>query len=1443
MSRSSAMAVLTLVLTLGTSTAWAANYGFFEKGSGSCAENYVYYVQFGYNGTNYAHHGNRATTLDENPKDLGVVTTDIYLDNYNAWCWGSSRYLYISGQNKVNDGSYGGSYEVWSADYGSNADKDKKIEVAPNKLLFDISEMVVGNYEFKYRLDVKGYEGNCNSCAMTDKIIKFTLPGFSSESQDASIGSIKQGNNTSKKITFTHYGTAPTTGNCVRTGKDKDLFSVTSIDNTGVTVEFTAGAATPLGEKRATLTITDSYGKTHTINLTANVRSATDPVVKIAAEPVVERGPKATLSGYLQKNGCDFSIKEYGFVYGASANPTISNNVVKITSETSLPAGGAPFTRTFSASDAGTALAAGTTYHYRAYVKSEGSDVYYYSDDDTFTIPTAADVACKFSVGDTIYYTIDNTQPEDPCELRFHTLANAIADAKKTHTGTGGETIPKWIDNSNYNKVQKPIIFEVAPGTYGNEDNSTRVDLSNINGYEASYSAPSYAPTSRLIIRAQDPTDKPTFKGGLGMLRSRYITLKNLIITRESSESGHKGSAVEFGYYIDDSNEPNVVTPGVFSNTNIELIGCEIDATAFNCVHAVGCNGLKFEECIFNLEGSGSGDNDKFWGASVKLMGCKSVQFTRNSLRGSHSTTLWLQSVQDALVMNNVFWNDNMFDSNVAFIRPMVFAKSGSPAEVKNVAIYYNTFYLADHASSGYKVDFLRFGGPSTTNTDSQAGRETSYKENLIQFKWNNCYSYDDLIYQRNSNTDAFLDKDLTEGTYKDNYAFNNFWSKCSSDSPSDESAHSGLSFGPDDKHIDVESQVCKSTADDPDELVLNGSKLNIGARPSSDISNLGIANTVFADRNSALIRSEAGGDWSYGAFQQAPIAEVDTIIWAGGKSGAWDLRSNWTNKYGKKLNCASFFSRNLHVIIPNAKDLENIPEIPSWSDTGTRGTYPAEYVAAALGMQPFEKTSQFARGITIEAGGAIIGVENLKEGSALHYHHGRNSLTALRKQWILVGGVIKNFRNEGEPSVISNDFYIADHLPHVYMQHFERSGDDIVPGTPFTSLSETVDPISAFGIYIPDQYGPYKLPAKIYYQYYDNDPSKLSDGDAPKTFNFEGRFANEDAMPTYSLTTQNTWYFVNNSYPANLNVAKLLDRKSSDGLKAKVYSYKYKSWDDVDASSVEANAVYVTPNSGFVLYSNSKNNVSVTTVHDDYGQKGGSTNYVDYLDVKRAYANTYLKLRVQNTVDGTASMVNVRYNAENLNKAFSYNESTPEIYIPSGDAKYSTYGIDDEATVIPLSLRNKQSKNLNVQFTLAASDGFESIVLEDRVEGKTYDLTDGDAPYFNGIAPGDCAGRFYLILNYADEQHDVPTSVDDVNSTTAGSGIDVYAIGHRLTVSVSQDLNIEKIMLFDMAGRAYSVPVTGAKISQTVLGVENGVYTVKVITDKMTRTEKVILK
>ena len=1129
-------------------------------------------------------------------------------------------------------------------------------------------------------------------------------------------------------------------------------------------------------------------------------------------------------------------------MYATTSNPTISNNVVKITSETSLPAGGAPFTRTFSASDAGTALAAGTTYHYRAYVKSEGSGEYYYSDDDTFKIPAAADVACKFSVGDTIYYTIDNTQPEDPCELRFHTLANAIADAKKTHTGTGGETIPKWIDNSNYNKVQKPIIFEVAPGTYGNEDNSTRVDLSNINGYAASYSAPSYAPTSRLIIRAQDPTDKPIFKGGLDMLRSRYITLKNLIITRETSTSDHSGSAVEFGYY-GDGNAPNIQTPGVFSNTNIELIGCEIDATAFNCVHAVGCNGLKFEECVFDLEGVSTEENDMYWGASVKLMCCNSVQFTRNSLRGSHSTTLWLQSVQDALVMNNVFWNDNLFSNNVAFVRPMVFATDGTPHQVSNIAIYYNTFYLADHASSAYKVDFLRFGGPSTTNTSSQAGRETSYKEDVIQFKWNNCYSYDDKIYQRNEDATAFLGKNLTTGTHKANYAYNNFWSKCSLDDPTNENAHSGLYFGPDDKHIDVESQVCKSTADDPDELVLNGSKLNIGARPSSDISNLGIANTVFADRNNALIRSEAGGDWSYGAFQQAPIAEVDTIIWAGGKSGAWDLRSNWTNKYGKKLNCASFFSRNLHVIIPNAKDLENIPEIPSWSDTGTRGTYPAEYVAAALGMQPFEKTSQFARGITIEAGGAIIGVENLKEGSTLHYHHGRNSLTALRKQWILVGGVIKNFRNEGEPSVISNDFYIADHLPHVYMQHFERSGDDIVPGTPFTSLSETVDPISAFGIYIPDQYGPYKLPAKIYYQYYDNDPSKLTDGDAPKTFNFEGRFANEDAMPTYSLTTKDTWYFVNNSYPANLNVAKLLDRKSSDGLQAKVYSYKYKSWDDVDASSVEANAVYVTPNNGFVLYSNTTSNVSVTTTHDDYGKKGGSTNYIDYLDLKRAYANTYLKLRVQNTVDGTASMVNVRYNAENLNKAFSYNESTPEIYIPSGDAKYSTYGIDDEATVIPLSLRNKQSKNLNVQFTLAASDGFESIVLEDRVEGKTYDLTDGDAPYFNGIAPGDCAGRFYLILNYADEQHDVPTSVDDVNSTTAGSGIDIYAIGHRLTVSVSQDLNIEKIMLFDMAGRAYSVPVTGAKISQTVLGVENGVYTVKVIADKMTRTEKVILK
>lgn len=1258
-------------------------------------------------------------------------------------------------------------------------------------------------------------------------VANFSVPGF--VASDYSFGDKEKGTTTSYNYTFNSYGWTP--AKVSLSGDESITFSDGTQSEKNVTITSDRGtitlkfAPTSVGSKSATLTLKGTHGgKTYTkkVTITGKVVPDDATTVLIAGDAKTYAGPEVELYGYLKYAGCDNTLLKRGFFFceGSSCTPTDGSMKAEISGGTTLKAK-ETFSKRFSAADDGTDLKSSTTYCYKSYVYSEAEKKYILST-ETGKFTTPAD--CLYNIGDTIYYTLDNTQEPNACELRFQTLSAIAADMKKTHKNLDGVAQAAWWNSTN-NMLTKPVVIEVVNSTYGDPDNSARDEsLENLNTTSMSGYVPSPTKTNYgLIIRSKTAGVKPVFKGGLSLVKARNITLKGLMITRDyTSSSNHEFSAVELGY--DDDATVNNVAPGTFVNADIAFVDCEIDASAFSCIHAAACGGLKFDQCVFDMKGAGTTDNDKNWGASVKLIGCKNVQFTRNSLKGSHATSLWLQHTQNTLVMNNVFWNDNLFTSNVAFVRPVVY---GSTHNVQNIGVYYNTFYLADHAAAAYNVDFLRFGG------EAQTGNASYYKADKIHFKWNNCYSYDDMIKARNNDATAFQGVTLTTG----NYDGNNFWSKGDA-SPNDASTTSLLSFGTTTKHINVEELVCQSSATDPDELVLKGSLLNIGAKPSTDISGLGVATDVNSDRFHDVIRSEAGGDWSYGAFQQATIAEIDTIVWVGGKSTAWDDRANWTTTSGKKINCANTFSENLHVIIPDAEGVKNIPYLIEWT-SGSRGEYPDEYVAAGMGVggNGYAQTSQFAKTMTIQEGGAIKGVENLFGDGTLRYEMADNRFTAIRSEWILVGGVIKPVDGSGNVGdVTSGDFYIAGHLPHVYMQHFKLDDkSSIVPGIPFTSLSEKVDANTAFGIYIPDQYGDYKLPAELYYSYISPDPSKVNDGKANKTYTFKGRFANEESLPSYSIsaTGLTNCVFVNNSYPANLDAKALLSDNSSMGLQAKVYNYKGKSWEDVDPDEEDVEYV-VKPNNGFVLYATSTGTVNTTAAEF----VNGSTNYL-----KSVSATTSLKLKVSNTVDNTSSTLSVKYEGTSLPKAFSYNESTPEIYVPDGSDMYSTYGIDDLTKVIPLSIRNQQSKSLSVKFELTKMNGFESVILEDRLNGVNYDLLEDGAAYCSGIAPGDCSGRFYLNINYADDE---PTAVDETEADANGGngGIDVYSLGgDKVIVSSADGIMLEKALVTDMSGRTTLVSLSDAHYNVISLDGMQGVYIIRAVGDIASRTEKVIVK
>ncbi len=1274
------------------------------------------------------------------------------------------------------------------------------------------------------------------------------------------------------RLTVGGSTTLGTTGGTVKIGSGSASSSVEEIENYSTSTTFTATPAygyvfdgwydnssatgTPLStEKTYTVSFNSPTSSDQTVYAIFTYRS--EPTLLLADSAKIYEGPKVVLSAYLKNWACDQTLTKRGFILCKTndCTPTVTGSASDLkweVTKASLEKSEMIVSDPISDLNASTKLEKETNYRYRAYVYSGIKNQYYYSETGTFRTREA----CHYAIGDTVYYTLDCNQPADRCELRFQTIGD-IVDDMKSEDGVHDQ----WLVDDF---LTKPIVINVVSGNYGDiaNDEDREEKLKNIN--TSNGFSPTKAPSFRLIIRGQRDEENhvPVFKGGFNLLGSRYITFEDVKITRETDDASHSGSAVELGYYTNDG-EANSRTVGCITNSGLIFKNCEIDATGFNCIHALGCDGILFENCIFTMEKStftpGSDDekNNRDWGASIKLMNCKNIKFVRNSIKGSHSTTLWLQHVQNMLIMNNVFWNSNEYTTNVAVIRPMMFGLD-SDAEwlahkVTNLAIYYNTFFLAnrDGSSNAQKLDFLRFGGPSDAYHSSQAGHKTYYDISNIEFRWNNCYSYDANIVNRNDNDEAF--QGYTDDDQEATFKLNNFWSIAVADDPDNPSHESGFAFGSDTKHVNVKDLLCQTTATNPEGLIvkgeITGSGLNFGEKPDEDKSGLSYANNTYSDRLHSLVRPDASSSdkWTLGAYQQSAEKNVDVIIWTGEANSDWDNRNNWKTSDNEQLNCMHNLAANLTVVIPDASKVKNLPNIPAWNDPTradeTTGPYYSEKVEAGryVIMEGMPATTKFAEFLDIKNGGALKGVENLNDGT-MRYGEVTNIAVLGRSQWILVGTVVKKF-NDGQSgstgtvrNTKSKDYYIENHEPHVYMQHYRQSDKDILPDVPFTSLDTEVLAQTAFGVNIPDQYGPSKLKAKWYYRK-SSDKSLQEDGDKPKTFTFTGHFVNESGLTTYTLTTSAsldnpTFNFVNNTYPANLDLTALVAANS--GLKAKYYDYVNGAWVDVTGS--EVTHILIKPQSGFVLYSTSLSSVTPAVSH----YVGGST-VIDYN--KRASADSHLKLSVINSSNLNSNALNIMYGTESLPKAFSHVLTVPEIYVPGeGDNMYSTFGIDDYSSCIPLGIRNKQDSKITIQFVLDENSGFESVVLEDRMNSTSYNLTDGEKPYFDKIVPGDCLGRFYLNINYAGEDEpDVPTSADGADGNSGNIGI--YATGNTITVSAPNDMTLQQILVSDMAGRTYTLKPESANYSAHTLGISGGVYVITAVADKATETKKVIIK
>lgn len=1042
------------------------------------------------------------------------------------------------------------------------------------------------------------------------------------------------------------------------------------------------------------------------------------------------------------------------------------------------------------------------------------------------------DLDCDYVVNDTVRYTVDanlGIEYEDPCQLTFGSLENAIKHLKST---------PKFIKGGS---LVYPVVMEVAYSktTYtgtrtagvsgGGEQsqNSMAIIIDNINQMDAS---------RPLIIRAANPKAAPWVQHVI-IRNSRNITLDGLFLVSDVTGI-RKDNAIEFDINVSDW---DIIPTGAVKDANIVVKNSTIGSSGFTGLHASGYDGITFINNNFEAVFDGSDANSVTWGASAKFIRCKNIQFLRNNFRGDHATLVWLQECTDALFMNNVFWNTNKYQGRCAAIR--LISQFGFP--VDNMAFYYNTLYLADSEINSYKYDFLHFG----QQHESVGSYPDSYTN--IEFMYNNAYSYDTDIPGRNTDAEAFYGIDVR--TKYPNFCQNNFWSEYDqilweTKYSNSSNWHSKFSFGCNQDMINVKDQLCGTTATGPASLIVRGNDLNLGVRPSGDLAeHLGATKGHDHDRYNSE-RPADGKEWTLGAYQMGEEKETDVIIWQGVASSDWDDRNNWIDKEGRRLNCLNLLSTELTAIIPAefshqyttpAEGIRNWPKIPQKFDEGRTNMDYGEHVSAGLGMAKEEsEITQYVKHIVMEYGAAIEGVERLVENAGekeevRRYDDVVYGFDVEREQWVLVGTVVKKADPEAEDGsgyrdVVSGDYYIHNHEPHVYMHKAYINGEGQADwGSPFPDLTIPVPSNEVFAIKVADQYGPNKLPAKRYYR--KGTEEQQASGSKPWSYTFDGRFVNESAMPSYTGLTVGEPVLLNNSYPMNISAQAVEDKWGS----VLLYDYVNKSFGNIVGDAV------IKPQHGFVIEPNAS-----TIYFTPDMVVGGDTKSRSVAEQAALYV---LKLSKANSTTGEASTLHIAYNEYkdmtapamlDTRKVWSYNTSTPDVYAIMHDAAYQRLFVNSSVATIPLGIKLQEA--MPVAFSKVQSEGFVQMTLVDMLTGKAYNLLGNDKIVTEELPAGVTEGRFFLNIEIEGEVVDdeVTTDVEE----DAAASIQIYTSDDNEICVITDGTDLQTIYVSSMAGRTQAYEVSGA-YARLRLPVAQGVYLVQVIAENATRSEKVVLK
>ena len=1205
-------------------------------------------------------------------------------------------------------------------------------------------------------------------------------------------------------------------------------------------------------------------------------------IILLAEDAVKDNKDNWTLSAYLEATNCektDETITEYGFfLCGTETNggcvPTSLSHNINIKKEGTLLKG-AHFTGVVNASDV-----VSDWYGYRSYVKFSDDSYQLSSETRYFT-------DCNTVFGDTIYVTIDNTlTANSKCDFRFKSFDDAWATLKTHKTICTVENVT--IGNQTQEKITlvKPVVMQVVPNLQEPYKGTEAVGITGGDIHTAKalfFRNINMNGGKELVVRSINKTGKRATLQHIAIRRSKNITLDYINITGTSKDLATADNALDIdngeGTGPNNSNPEglskswNCATQGGMTNANINIKNCYIESHGFTCIHISAYDGVTLEnneiKAMFDFEKASTNDanNTALWGASAKFLNSENIKFVRNNFTGMHATSILIQGSQKVLIYDNVFWHENAVKSSantVAIIRLMSFNGDDEKGcsinhPVQNIGIYYNTMFLKDNdKGKGYYhyFDFFRVG----SNRAETVNFTGNYYPGTIEFDYNNCYSYDLDVYGKNytgskeytaNNNTKYL-QTMSESDWCGSFKYNNFWSAYEEEKATPKPTQSAFTLGSGcstnsgkNTFTNVKNLVCKTAAEEPGSLVIKGDGLNIGAYIKTDESGLLTSDMQMIDRLGNArpydpSHTEGAGKYTVGAYQQSLGNELSKIIWNGNVSTDWDNRNNWYKPNGQLVTCVDILTEDLEVVIPAPNTtkypvpeggvlqypkLPNIVEETDFSTTRAT-TWFGEEVTAGKGQ--VSKPTQIANSITMEYGAALIGVEQLaKEGKTERYNQASTELIVPRSKWILVGPIIRPFDSKGQArDMVSGDYFIEKQEPHVWMHEATMNSTSVAWKNPFPDLNVVVPANKVFAIQIADMYGTgFMLPAEVY----NKIKGTNYDGTKPIQYTFTGRFTNEGALPTYTLTAKQP-ALLNNSYPANINVATL---KAKKGGTIQTYNYASKSFGEVSEGLIIAQH-------GFVYTSEATSlEIPLEAFETSNTEHRSGLEILAKASVKVSNEKAQASSTVNVTVDWLKEDV-INYDTD-APKVFNAQETKlPDLYIMRYNEKWAGVRVPTHEEPIPLGIRVSAEDQIFV-FSLENMVNMSSVILEDRFEGKNYNLSAGETCTVEGLEIGDCEGRFFLNLGEPKEEEsdDTTTDVEDISSD---KGISIISTQSSVIVSCSSDIELQTIYINDMSGKTTAFRVSGQYV-EIELPVAQGVYTVNVIGDTASKTGKVILK